>query len=578
MTFSANLSLPYIQPSQAQKHVTHNDGIRRLDALVQLSVQSASDTVPPAAPTDGQRFIVPVAATGDWAGQSGNVAAFEENAWAFYSAQNGWLSWVEDVAKQFVFDGSTWAELTIAPNTQNLAQVGVNATADATNRLSVSAPATLLNHEGNGHQIKVNKAGSGDTASLLFQTNWSGRAEMGTAGSDNFEIKVSADGSSFHQAFVADGATGQVSFPSGVAGLAPAEMSGALVTTGYINARGTDLVTNGGCGLGNAYNFPAQLAFDGAMAPDLRGSVCFSGYSAGQIDMGEIIPVDPNRAYRLSAYFRQESVAGDWSGFAEGERHAQYMGLTCLDADQNVISSQHHMRYYHGGTDSLTTLAAPLTPGDTTISLTNAAGWNESSSDANQQGVIIFGYKDSAGRNYASYSRLVEGGLFDLGQVNKTTHVVTLNQPLPASLGNPDDPSGIWPAGTAIANSGIGGAKNVALDGDHAPATDSWYSTSAPIGGVDQSGTNATFNFAPGTAYVRTFWQANYSNQPGGTAGYPDTGAGHKVWFAGVSLIAEPLAAMSSAANGSVDLKVAESDFGSGSISLVAAARVIEAI
>ncbi len=38
MEQSANLQLPYIMPSQAQKHVTHNEAIRTLDALVQLAV------------------------------------------------------------------------------------------------------------------------------------------------------------------------------------------------------------------------------------------------------------------------------------------------------------------------------------------------------------------------------------------------------------------------------------------------------------------------------------------------------------------------------------------------------------
>lgn len=45
--------------------------------------------------------------------------------------------------------------------------------------------------------MKVNKAADTDTASLLFQTGWSGRAEMGLAGDDNFSVKVSADGSSW---------------------------------------------------------------------------------------------------------------------------------------------------------------------------------------------------------------------------------------------------------------------------------------------------------------------------------------------------------------------------------------------
>ena len=35
---SPRLDLPYIQPSQAQKHVTHNESLQRLDALVQMTV------------------------------------------------------------------------------------------------------------------------------------------------------------------------------------------------------------------------------------------------------------------------------------------------------------------------------------------------------------------------------------------------------------------------------------------------------------------------------------------------------------------------------------------------------------
>lgn len=33
---SPGLGLPYLQPSQAQKHVTHNAALQRLDQLVQL--------------------------------------------------------------------------------------------------------------------------------------------------------------------------------------------------------------------------------------------------------------------------------------------------------------------------------------------------------------------------------------------------------------------------------------------------------------------------------------------------------------------------------------------------------------
>jgi hypothetical protein len=66
---SPALSLPYIQPSQAQKHVTHNEALRMLDAVTQLSVQSSTLTQAPAVPVSGDRYLVGFGATGDWAGQ-----------------------------------------------------------------------------------------------------------------------------------------------------------------------------------------------------------------------------------------------------------------------------------------------------------------------------------------------------------------------------------------------------------------------------------------------------------------------------------------------------------------------------
>ena len=54
MNETANLSLPYILASQAQKHVTHNEAIRALDCLVQLSVESRVLTGPPASPVRRQ--------------------------------------------------------------------------------------------------------------------------------------------------------------------------------------------------------------------------------------------------------------------------------------------------------------------------------------------------------------------------------------------------------------------------------------------------------------------------------------------------------------------------------------------
>jgi hypothetical protein len=197
---SPRLTLPFIQPAQAQKHVSHNEALRRLDTVVQLTFDTIGATTPPATPSDGETHAVGTGATGDWAGADRAIATWLDSAWTFQTPQEGWLATVVGSTDIHVHDGTDWTPATAVVDLDNLPGVGINASADTTNRLAVSSPATLFSHEGSGHQLKINKAGVSDTASLLFQSNWSGRAEMGLAGNDRFSIKVSADGSSWDDA------------------------------------------------------------------------------------------------------------------------------------------------------------------------------------------------------------------------------------------------------------------------------------------------------------------------------------------------------------------------------------------
>ncbi|MEN8919412.1 MAG: DUF2793 domain-containing protein, partial [Octadecabacter sp.] len=70
------LSMPYIQPAQAQKHVTHNEALFLLDAVVQLAVEDVTLTTPPSGPAPNARYIVGASATGDWAGHDNKVALY----------------------------------------------------------------------------------------------------------------------------------------------------------------------------------------------------------------------------------------------------------------------------------------------------------------------------------------------------------------------------------------------------------------------------------------------------------------------------------------------------------------------
>lgn len=216
---SPTLSLPYLQPAQAQKHVTHNEALRILDAVTQLSVLNATLATPPALPEVGDRYIVPVGATDAWAGQDTALALWTDNTWQFFVPGIGWRADVAGSGETLRFDGSDWVVPAAAvPDLDNVTQVGIGTTADGTNRLAVSSAATLLNHAGAGHQVKVNKSIVTDTASLLFQTGFSGRAEMGTAGGDDFAIKVSADGSTFVHGIAVSADTGFVTIGEGTGG------------------------------------------------------------------------------------------------------------------------------------------------------------------------------------------------------------------------------------------------------------------------------------------------------------------------------------------------------------------------
>lgn len=204
------LSLPYLQPSQAQKHVTHNEALDVLDSVVQLSVLQVGATVPPAAPTEGEAHIPGAGATAAWAGHDNEIAVWRDGLWVFTPPLTGWLAWDQGTARLRVWDGAGWDYPQAASD--NLAGLGIATSADATNVLSVAGPATLLSHSGAGHQVKVNKSGAGDTASLLFQSGWTGHAEMGLAGSTDFTVKVSGNGSTWNTGLAIKAGTGRAGF------------------------------------------------------------------------------------------------------------------------------------------------------------------------------------------------------------------------------------------------------------------------------------------------------------------------------------------------------------------------------
>ncbi|MCO5064442.1 MAG: DUF2793 domain-containing protein [Rhizobiaceae bacterium] len=225
MEETSNLSLPYILPSQAQKHVTHNEALRRLDALVQLAVLSRELAASPGAPGEGDRYIVGAPASGDWVGHEGEIAAWQDGAWEFYLPRPGWIATVLDEDAACFWDGESWRALGGGTGSggetdfQNIASLGVGTEADATNIFAAKLNDALWTAKpvadgGTGDlRYKMNKEGAANVLSLLMQRAYSGRAEIGLIGSDNLSVKVSPDGANWLEALEVDCATGAVSMP-----------------------------------------------------------------------------------------------------------------------------------------------------------------------------------------------------------------------------------------------------------------------------------------------------------------------------------------------------------------------------
>ncbi|SES39118.1 Protein of unknown function [Tranquillimonas rosea] len=201
------LALPRLRPAQAQKHVTHNEALARLDGLVQLVLETTGAETPPAAAPEGTVHGLGPAPGAAWAGQGGRLALAAGGGWVFADPGEGWLGWDRAAGRLVVHRDGAWRPAV----TEDLAAagtLGLNAGADSATRLAVAAQATRLSHDGAGHRLIVNKAAPAETASLLFQSGWAGRAEIGLPGHDDLTLKVSADGTAWREALRVEAATG----------------------------------------------------------------------------------------------------------------------------------------------------------------------------------------------------------------------------------------------------------------------------------------------------------------------------------------------------------------------------------
>lgn len=114
MTDTGMMGIGLLEPAQAQKHVTVNEALLRLDALASRQVLSAALSAPPSGAGDGDRFIVAAGASGEWAGQEGRIAFRANGGWEFHAPWAGFRAFDATVNGWIVFDGTAWRRDVVA--------------------------------------------------------------------------------------------------------------------------------------------------------------------------------------------------------------------------------------------------------------------------------------------------------------------------------------------------------------------------------------------------------------------------------------------------------------------------------
>lgn len=153
-------NLPLIVPGQAQKEFFHNEALARIDAALHAAVEAAGLPEPPAAPQEGQAWVVGPEPAGAWAGEADALAMWTASGWRFVAPAEGMTVWNRAQRYPMRWTGQAWSAGELACSALTVAGLQVvserqpavpspsgGTTIDAEARAAIAAiTATLKSH------------------------------------------------------------------------------------------------------------------------------------------------------------------------------------------------------------------------------------------------------------------------------------------------------------------------------------------------------------------------------------------------------------------------------------------------
>ena len=145
MAETGRWALPLLEAGQAQKEMTVNEALARLDLAVQAAVEARGLNTPPAAPSVGQAWIVGADPSGGWLGHTDAVAGWTTGGWRFVEPREGLRAWSAADGCMLTYANGQWRAGVFRGGVQVVgAQAGPIATPTGGVTVDVEARTALL--------------------------------------------------------------------------------------------------------------------------------------------------------------------------------------------------------------------------------------------------------------------------------------------------------------------------------------------------------------------------------------------------------------------------------------------------
>ncbi|WP_066798786.1 DUF2793 domain-containing protein [Sphingomonas soli] len=159
-SLTPRLALPMLWAGQAQKEMSHNEALARIDLTLHGNIIATGAATPPEDPEPGQCWLLGDAPDGDWAGHAGEVAGWTGGGWRFVAPCEGMQLWLGLDTGFALFSGGEWrigeahgrlfveGRQIIGPRADAIAEPSGGAVVDAEARAAILAMLDVMRGHG----------------------------------------------------------------------------------------------------------------------------------------------------------------------------------------------------------------------------------------------------------------------------------------------------------------------------------------------------------------------------------------------------------------------------------------------